>query len=160
MPQPNGISRIQGYHIRLALFFSALLVTLWDFVMVQRITFRLSLMNMAGLGLFLTGVFIRVIAVRTLGKYFSPKLRTLKDHRLVDYGVYKYIRHPAYLGTLLFSIGIPLIFSSLYGFSLMLALFPCYLYRIKFEERMLLEKLGDEYREYMKKAKKIIPLIY
>ena len=115
---------------------------------------------MAGLGLFFIGISTRVVAVRTLGKYFSPKLRTLQNHRLVDYGIYKHVRHPAYLGTLLFSIGIPLIFSSLYGFLLMLVLFPCYLYRIKFEERMLLEKLGDEYREYTKKTKKIIPLIY
>ena len=144
----------------MVLFFSALLVTLWDFVMFQRITFRLSLVKMAGLGLFLAGVSIRVVAVRTLGKYFSPELRTLQDHRLVDYGIYKYIRHPAYLGTFLFSIGIPLIFSCLYGFLLMLTLFPCYLYRIKFEERMLLEKLGDEYQKYKKKTKKIIPLIY
>lgn len=128
--------------------------------MVQRITFPLSLVKVIGLGLFLAGVSIRVVAVRTLGKYFSPELRTLQDHRLVDYGLYKYIRHPAYLGSFLFSVGIPLIFSSFYGFLLMLALFPCFLYKIKFEERMLLEKLGDEYREYRKKTKKILPLIY
>jgi protein-S-isoprenylcysteine O-methyltransferase Ste14 len=160
LSQSNGKYKIRGFHIRLVLFFSALLAALWDFVMVQRMAFRLSLVNMAGLGLFFIGISTRVVAVRTLGKYFSPKLRTLQNHRLVDYGIYKHVRHPAYLGTLLFSIGIPLIFSSLYGFLLMLALFPCYLYRIKFEERMLLEKLGDEYREYTKKTKKIIPLIY
>jgi protein-S-isoprenylcysteine O-methyltransferase Ste14 len=42
----------------------------------------------------------------------------------------------------------------------MLGLFLAYLYRIKNEERMLLEKLGNEYREYMKKTKKMIPFVY
>ncbi|MFQ6077173.1 MAG: methyltransferase family protein, partial [Candidatus Bathyarchaeia archaeon] len=57
-------------------------------------------------------------------------------------------------------MGIPLFFSSLYGFLLMLGLFPCYLYRIRIEENMLLEKFGDEYREYIKKTKKIIPFVH
>jgi len=37
---------------------------------------------------------------------------------------------------------------------------PLTLYRIGVEERMLIERFGDEYREYMKKTKKIIPFIY
>ena len=121
---------------------------------------RLSLVNVAGLGLFLMGVYMRVVAMRTLGEYFLTDLRTERDHRLVKHGIYEHIRHPAYLGTVLFSVGIPLIFSSLYGFLLMLILFPSYLYRIRIEESVLLKEFGDEYREYMKKTKKIIPLIY
>ncbi|MFQ5712267.1 MAG: methyltransferase family protein [Candidatus Geothermarchaeales archaeon] len=70
------------------------------------------------------------------------------------------MRHPAYLGSLLLSPGIPLIFSSFYGFLLILWIIPCFLYRIRIEESMLLEKFGDEYREYMKETKKIIPFIY
>ena len=160
MSQTEKTDKIAGYYIRLILFFSALLVTLWDFVLIQGMPIRLSLVNVAGLGLFLIGVYIRVVAMRTLGKYFLTDLRTLQNHRLIKHGIYKHIRHPCYLGTILFSIGIPLIFSSLYGFLLMLALFPSYLYRIRIEESVLLEELGDEYREYMKKTKKIIPIIY
>jgi len=42
----------------------------------------------------------------------------------------------------------------------MLGLIPCFLYRIKIEESMLIKKFGDEYREYTEKTKKIIPFIY
>jgi len=42
----------------------------------------------------------------------------------------------------------------------MLGLIPCFLFRIKIEENMLIEKFGDEYREYMKDTKKIIPFIF
>jgi protein-S-isoprenylcysteine O-methyltransferase Ste14 len=34
------------------------------------------------------------------------------------------------------------------------------LYRTKIEEKMLIEKFGDEYRDYMKKTKKLIPFVY
>jgi protein-S-isoprenylcysteine O-methyltransferase Ste14 len=152
--------KIARYRIRLILFFSALFVSLWDFVFIQEMAIRSILVNVAGLGLFLIGVYMRVVAMRTLDKFFLTDLRTLQNHRLIKHGVYKYIRHPAYLGTSLFSIGIPLIFSSLWGFLLMLALFPSYLYRIRLEESVLLEKFGDEYREYQKKTKRIIPFIY
>jgi len=42
----------------------------------------------------------------------------------------------------------------------MLGFIPCFLYRIKIEENTLLEKFGNEYREYMKIIKKIVPYIY
>jgi protein-S-isoprenylcysteine O-methyltransferase Ste14 len=152
--------KIARYRIRLIWFFSALIVTLLDFVLIQKVAIRCILVSVVGLGLFLTGIYIRVVAMRTLDKFFLTDLRTLKNHRLVKHGVYKYIRHPAYLGTWLFSIGIPLIFSSLYGFLLMLVLSLSYLYRIRLEETVLLKEFGDEYREYKKKTKKIIPFIY
>jgi len=141
-------------------FFSALLITLWDFVNIQEMTYHLSLVNVVGLGLFSIGVSLRIVARRTLSKYFSHGLKTSQKHELIKHGLYKYIRHPAYLGSLLLSPGIPLIFSSLYGFFLMLGLIPCFLYRIRIEESMLLEKLGNEYREYMKNTKKLIPYVY
>lgn len=158
--QTKRVDRIARHYIRLILFFSALLVAFLDFVLIQEMTVRLILVNVAGLGLFWIGVYIRVVVMRTLGKYFLTDLRTLQDHRLIKHGIYKHIRHPAYLGTSLFSIGISLIFSSLSGFLLMLALSSSYLYRIRLEESVLLEKFGDEYREYKKKTKKIIPFIY
>jgi len=42
----------------------------------------------------------------------------------------------------------------------MLGLILLILYRIKIEERMMLEEFGEEYREYMKESKKLIPYLY
>jgi len=142
------------------IFFSALLVTLWDFVKIREMAYHLSLVNVVGLGLFSIGVSIRIVARRTLGKYFSSGLKTSQKHELIKHGLYKHIRHPAYLGSLLLSPGIPLIFSSFYGLFLMLLLVPCFLYRVKIEESMLIEKFGNEYREYMKNTKRLIPYVY
>lgn len=141
-------------------WFSALLVTLWGFVKVQEMTYRLSMVSIVGLVLFLTGIAIRRVAKRTLGKYYSYGLRTLPNHQLIKHGIYKHIRHPCHLAMLMYSMGIPLFFSSLYGFLLMLGLIPCTLYRIRIGENMLIEKFGDEYREYMTETKKLIPFVY
>jgi len=141
-------------------FILALFATVWDFVQFQGMIYRFDIVNVVGLGLFSIGVSIRIVARRTLGKYFSSGLKTTEKHELIKHGIYKHIRHPAYLGSLLLSPGIALIFSSLYGFFLMLGLIPCFIYRMKIEDSMLIKKFGDDYREYMEKTKKIIPFIY
>jgi protein-S-isoprenylcysteine O-methyltransferase Ste14 len=34
------------------------------------------------------------------------------------------------------------------------------LYRLEVEENMLLEKFGDEYREYMRRTRRLVPYLY
>ncbi|MHA1505994.1 MAG: methyltransferase family protein [Candidatus Asgardarchaeia archaeon] len=87
-------------------------------------------------------------------------LKVLPDHKLIRAGIYKHIRHPCYLAMILYSLGIPLLFSSLYGFLIMLLLIPCVTYRMKIEERMLIKYFGEEYIEYMKETKRIVPYVY
>jgi len=142
------------------IFFSSLVVSIWDLVEIQGAQYRLSALNVVGLVLFLMGCSLRIVGRKTLGKYYSYGLRTLPDQKLIVVGVYKHIRHPINLATIIYSLGIPLIFSSLYGFYIMLGLIPLILYRIRIEERMLIQKFGNKYLEYMKKTKRLIPFVY
>lgn len=142
------------------IFFSALLVTAWDFFHIQKMNFHLDAVNVIGLILFGAGIIIRRIGKRTLGKYYSYGLRTLQRHKIIKRGIYRHVRHPISLAAIMYSMGIPMVFSSLYGLLLMSGFIPLILNRIGIEERMLLEKFGDEYQEYMKQTKKIIPFIY
>lgn len=141
-------------------FSLALIVSFWDFVTVQGMVFRFNMLSVLGLILFVVGVGIRLAGKRALGKYYSYGLRVLPDHKLVTGGVYRYVRHPISLAVLIYGPGIPLIFSSLYGFLITLALIPLVLYRIEIEERMLIQKFGDEYRDYIRRTKKLIPFLY
>jgi len=141
-------------------FFSSLFVSIWEFVTVQGMVSRFSAFSVLGLILFVVGVGIRLIGKRALGKYYSYGLRVLPDHKLVTGGIYRYVRHPISLAVLVNGPGIPLIFSSLYGFIITLALIPLVLYRIPIEEHMLIQRFGDEYRDYMKRTKKLIPFLY
>ncbi len=116
--------------------------------------------KVAGLILFLTGFVIRMLARKTLGKFFSTQLRVLDDHEIVTNGIYRYIRHPAYLGLLCIFLAIPLLFYSLYGFILIILGIPDVIYRIRREEGMLITRFGNSYLEYMKTSKKLLPFIY
>lgn len=143
-----------------SVFVFALILTAWDFIYVQKATLQLGAVNALGLILFCAGVVLRVVARVTLGRHYSYGLRILPNHKLITHGVYRHVRHPISLALLIYSPAIPLIFGSFYGFLVMLGLVPLILYRIRIEERMLIEKFGDVYRGYMKKTKRLIPFIY
>ena len=118
--------------------------------------------ELAGFSLLILGVIVRCLAMKTLGIYFSYTLSAEKcAHPLVDYGVYKYIRHPGYLGVFLITLSLPFIHASLIGF-LTTAIFSL-LYiikRISYEENLMVNALGGSYTAYMRKTKRLIPFIY
>jgi protein-S-isoprenylcysteine O-methyltransferase Ste14 len=71
------------------------------------------------------------------------------------------IRHPSYLGTLLFALGIPLFLSTYVGLlAYLLVMLPAYLYRIHVEEEALHQKLGDRYMAFSQKTRRLVPRIY
>lgn len=117
-------------------------------------------MRWVGVWMFLLGVIIRLVAIATLKKNFSGRLRIREGHTLVKNGIYRWIRHPAYLGLILLYLGIPLIVSSVLGFLVILLIVPLLLHRIKLEERMLIERFGAEYEEYRGHTKRLIPFVY
>lgn len=114
-----------------------------------------------GLSLLITGVAIRWTAIYTLGKYFTGTVLIKEDHRLIQTGMYKHLRHPAYTGALIAHLGLGLSFSN--WFSLVLSVVPylvAVMYRIHVEEQALSEAFGEEYRSYSRSTKRLIPKLY
>ncbi|SMO55380.1 Protein-S-isoprenylcysteine O-methyltransferase Ste14 [Chryseobacterium rhizoplanae] len=111
--------------------------------------------------LILTGIIFRYMIIRSLGKYFTVDVTIRQDHKIKKEGFYKYLRHPSYAFSLLTSLGLGLYLNN--WLSLIFAFVPPFLafaYRIKIEEQALVEQFGDEYLEYRKSTKKLIPFIY
>lgn len=135
----------------------AVLVSIWGFIVYS---YRLSWFNIAGLISFVFGASLYVKARLTLGKLFSDRLRLLETHKLVTSGIYKHIRHPIYTGEMFLLLGFTLLLNSLLGFLIMLIFVPLILIRIPFEEGMLSEAYGQQYSDYVKRTKKLIPLLY
>jgi protein-S-isoprenylcysteine O-methyltransferase Ste14 len=76
-------------------------------------------------------------------------------------GVYGIVRHPIYSGGLIGVGGFYVASGSLVVLVTVTALyFAVIRHRLIFEERMLVEEFGDEYRDYMKKTWRLIPFIY
>lgn len=114
-----------------------------------------------GQALILIGIIFRLIIIRSLGKYFTVDVTIREDHKIKKEGFYHYLRHPSYSFSLLTFLGLGLYLNN--WFSLALAFIPPFLafsYRIKIEEHALVEQFGDEYIQYRKTTKKLIPFVY
>ena len=75
-------------------------------------------------------------------------------------GIHKYVRHPLYLGTLLFVWGLFFIFPLLNNLIAVVAITVYVLVGIKFEEKKLIKEFGNDYEEYIKKVPGLIPKLY
>jgi protein-S-isoprenylcysteine O-methyltransferase Ste14 len=114
-----------------------------------------------GIFLILLGVLVRQIAIAVLGRFFSLEVSVAEDHKLVDKGPYRFIRHPSYAGILISFIGLGLAVQSLGALLVLLGLFTVsFGYRIWVEERTLLSALGQDYASYMKRTKRLIPFLF
>jgi protein-S-isoprenylcysteine O-methyltransferase Ste14 len=114
-----------------------------------------------GLGVIVIGMIIRFIAVKTLGKFFTVDLAIHHEHKLITNGIYKYIRHPSYTGTLTSFLGFALSLNN--WLSLFIVFIPvllAFIHRINTEEILLSEQIGQEYTDYIWKTKRLLPLIY
>jgi len=141
------------------------IVAILDFVFLQNITFQVF--ALAGLCLLLVGGYLRFKARLELKRKAGFKslastgrLQIVEDHRLVKDGLYKHVRHPIYLAETLRNFGFVLIFSSIYGVLFVAVGTIFLLLRIRTEERMLIEAFGEDYKEYQRNTKKLIPYIY
>jgi protein-S-isoprenylcysteine O-methyltransferase Ste14 len=117
--------------------------------------------QLAGLVLILTSIGMRIWTRSHIRGLYSGHLEINSDHQLLTSGPYHLIRHPGYFGLLLMSLGLVVGYASLIGLAgILLFLMPGLAYRIHIEERLLTNQFGNEYREYSRRTKKIIPGIW
>jgi protein-S-isoprenylcysteine O-methyltransferase Ste14 len=114
--------------------------------------------QLLGLLILLVGLAIREWAIILLGRFFSRTVEIQKGHRLISNGPYRWIRHPAYTGMILLETGIILGLGTWVGalFMLLILLVPMS-YRMRVEERALLETFGKEYRTYVSHTWRLFP---
>ncbi len=144
-----------------SVLFAGMGVCAWDLVRKQGSLYILSAQSIVGLALLVTGLVIMLVAQITLWRFYSSTLVIKKEHQLITHGVYRFTRHPIYLGAIMgVCFGIPVFASSLYGLLTMSFLIPIFLNRIRMEEEMLTEEFGDAYRTYRATTSKLIPFIY
>ena len=92
------------------------------------------------------------------GVYLVQKSHKLvieaEEPGLVDWGVYSISRHPMYLGSMLFELGIVTSTLSIPALLVWVVIFIAYNRFAAFEEESLLEVLGDEYKQYQSKVRR------
>jgi protein-S-isoprenylcysteine O-methyltransferase Ste14 len=76
---------------------------------------------------------------------------------VVNSGAYKYIRHPIYMAAILTYLGLTISTASLAAAVIFAVIFIFYNHIASYEERLLENKFGDEYKEYKRKTCRWIP---
>jgi protein-S-isoprenylcysteine O-methyltransferase Ste14 len=115
--------------------------------------------HFAGISIFLLGVCYRIWAIRTLGRFYSHRVRTVAQQRIVVSGPYRFTRHPAYAGMIIANTGISMYFFNWVTLCVFLfILVPAILLRIVIEERTLFGIEG--YAEFAKKRKRLFPAVW
>jgi protein-S-isoprenylcysteine O-methyltransferase Ste14 len=115
----------------------------------------------AGITLIVCGLFVRWFAVVSLKHQFTVDVSIRKNHRLIKGGIYRFVRHPAYAGSLLSFLGLGLYFSNY--LSLLIIFVPicvAFLHRVRIEEEVLIHAFGSDYLDYCVSTKRFIPGIF
>lgn len=112
-----------------------------------------NILCMVGYGLiFWSGV--------ALGRQYSADVTIQEDHHLITNNIYRYIRHPRYLGIIALSIGISCVFRSWVGLLATTFFLAMLLFRIKDEEKVMQKEFGAEWEAYCKHSWRLIPYVF
>jgi protein-S-isoprenylcysteine O-methyltransferase Ste14 len=151
-----------GFVIRCSLLF--VLIALVLFLCLHRVTWRsfaLALphwLRWAGFALGLASLGLWTWTHAALGQLWSAQLEIRAAHRLITTGPYARVRHPMYTAILGWLVGLGLVIANWIPLAVT-ALVAIFLgLRVQREEQMMVERFGDEYREYMKRTGRFLPL--
>jgi protein-S-isoprenylcysteine O-methyltransferase Ste14 len=111
--------------------------------------------------LFAVGLCIRWTAIYSLGRSFSANVAIHSTQKLNRSGLFRFMRHPSYTGMVIIFFAVGLRMENWLG--LLLVTVPPYaalLYRIHVEEDALVNAFGDDYRDYQRTTRRLIPGLY
>ncbi len=144
--------------IRVLMYVSVMIAILFD---LENIAMLPNWFFYPGIFLMVIGILVRQWAIFVLGRFFTITVSVQKNQKVVDHGPYRYIRHPSYLGLFLIVIGIGLALHSWGGILVLIVMNGvAFGYRMHVEEKALVSELGDDYIQYMKRTKRLIPFIF
>ena len=111
-----------------------------------------------GVGVFAPALWLLWRSHVDLGRNWTPTPQVREGHCLVTGGVFRSIRHPMYAAHWLWAIAQALLLHNwITGPALLVTFLPLYLLRVPREERMLQDRFGEEYRDYMSRTGRVIP---
>lgn len=117
----------------------------------------------AGLALggvcFVVGGAVGIAGVVRLGRNRTPFPRPRAGSRLVDHGIYRWVRHPLYLSVMLAGLGWALLWQSPSAFLIAAILVPFFDAKARREEVWLREAFPD-YEAYARRVKRFLPGLY
>lgn len=107
------------------------------------------------------GMLVRWWSFATLGQLFTTIVKTSPDQPIVDEGPYRWVRHPSYTGLVVAFLGFGLMIGNWVGVIVSVGLvLGAVVYRLRGEERALIEARGAAYLEYAKDRARLLPFVW
>jgi protein-S-isoprenylcysteine O-methyltransferase Ste14 len=150
--------RGSGIVVRLMTYVS---VSLCIYFALSNVAILPEWFSYVGVTIMLLGIALRQWAVWVLGGFFSTEVKIISNQRILKGGPYRVLRHPSYSGLLMIMLGFGLAARTWLGTVATLFLFGAAIgHRIRVEEDALKKEFGEEYLDYAKKTKRLIPFLY
>jgi protein-S-isoprenylcysteine O-methyltransferase Ste14 len=105
------------------------------------------------------GLALAIWARLILGRNWSGFVTLKEDHELVQRGPYRFVRHPIYTGLQSMVLGTAIAFGSLGAFIAVPLVFLSFWIKLSQEERLMLKQFPDDYPDYQRRVKRIIPFL-
>jgi protein-S-isoprenylcysteine O-methyltransferase Ste14 len=112
-----------------------------------------------GVALCVGGLLFCVWARFTLGRNWSGVVTFKGGHELITRGPYAIVRHPIYTGLLLMLVGTVIVFGHVAGIIALPFVFWGLWIKLRYEERLMLQKFTAEYEAYSRRVKRLIPFV-
>ena len=139
------------------LIFLGLFLVVW---VADSFFLRLSTFLSSYVPLYIRLVILGFALVTAVCLFRSAHVVVSHEHRLtsvISTGAFQYVRHPLYLGCILFYLGLSAATFSLSSLALLVVISIFYNYIASYEEKLLEIRFGDEYKNYMRRTGKWIP---
>jgi protein-S-isoprenylcysteine O-methyltransferase Ste14 len=111
----------------------------------------------AGIGLGMAAIPLFVWVFRSLGRNVTDTVVVRREHNLVQYGPYQWVRHPMYLTFAAYFLALSLATASWFFATLGVLALVLIARRTPIEEANLIARYGDQYRDYMRSTGRFLP---
>ena len=113
-----------------------------------------SLIELLGWGCLTIGLLLAIVPIKTLQKFgdIEASKNYTNTQKIIDKGVYQYIRHPQYIGLIITNISAILIIQNMQFVILDILSILFAIILMKEEEKELIRLFGDEYNQYKKRT--------
>jgi protein-S-isoprenylcysteine O-methyltransferase Ste14 len=112
-----------------------------------------------GVVLCVAGLAFCIWARFTLGRNWSGVVTLKGGHDLITRGPYALVRHPIYTGLLAMIVATVIVLGHVAGIIALPFVFVGLWIKLRYEEKLMLQKFPDEYATYQRRVKRLIPFL-
>ena len=154
--QDKGTLAMIWIVIFMAMFSGIFISNNWRFVIANS-----NLVLYTGLSVIVIGMLIRFYAIWSLGRLFTVNVTIREGHTVKKNGIYRIVRHPSYSASLLSFAGFGISLNNWISLlTIVILVTAVFIYRIKIEEKLLVNQFGEDYITYKNMTYYLIPWIY